>query len=164
MGAFATLRGLLTGGVAVSLPADPTAPDGPVLIHTVIQVDGDIVNRVSPALLAKPATMMTADIDRHRQAVIAALKPLKTVKTWIARFGVAVGTVGAGTALGSGFTAVSTQSDVAEPLLTTGGGAVAVIAVIVGRIPAVSGFFVRSAVSTGIRFGRSWLGRRLSGA
>lgn len=152
---------LLAGGMMVVLPVDPNRPDGPALIRTVVQFDGDILDCVSPALLAKPADAMAADFARHHDAVVAAMKPLGKLKIWVERLGVGIAAAGAGTALASTAGTITGSAQIAEAAPVFGLGTL--ITAIGFVLPMVSGWLLRRVVAVALRIAGSRLGRRLTG-
>lgn len=164
MRTFGTLREMLFGGVAVTMPADPRDPNGPALIRTVIQLDGDILSRVSPDFMARPKKVVAAELERHLADVRDAVRPIRRLKTVMEWLGDGIAAIGTGTMVGSAANAVFADAG-AGALLTVGG--IGVAAIPLGfAIPAVLGGQLRRAVSILVLVGRSgpgrWLLRKLA--
>ena len=164
MRTFRTLREMLFGGVAVTLPEDPHDPDGPALIHTVVQLDGDILSRVSPDFMARPQEVVAAELKRHLADVRDAVRPVRRLKAVVEWLGDGVAAIGTGTVVGSAANAVFAEAGAGD-LLTVGG--IGVVAIPLGvAIPAVLGGQLRQAVNIVVFVGRSgpgrWLLRKLA--
>ena len=157
MSTFRTLREMLLGGAAVTVPADANEPDGPVLIRTVVQLDGDILSRVSPELMARPEEAVAAELKRHLADVREAVRPVRRLKAVVDWLGNGIAAIGAGTAIGSTANAAFADAGAGDPLALVGIG---VAAIPLGfAIPAVLGSQLRQTVSILIMLGRTRPGR-----
>lgn len=163
MRTFRTLREMLFGGLAVTVPADPRDPNGPALIRTVVQLDGDILSRVSPDFMARPQEVVVAELERHLADVRDAVRPVRRLKTVVDWLGDGIAAIGAGTVIGSTANAAFADAGAGD-LLTV--SAIGFAAIPFGfAIPAVLGGQLRQAVGILVFVGRSapgrWLLRKL---
>ena len=148
---------MLIGGVAVTVPANPDKPDGPALIRTVVQLDGDILSRVSADLMDRPQEVVAAELERHLAQVRAAMRPVRRLKTAVEWLGDGIAAIGTGTAIGSAANAAFADADAGNPLMLVGIG---VAAVPLGfAIPALLGSQLRQTVGILGFVGRTRLGR-----
>lgn len=162
IGKFEPFGSLLTGGLTVTSAADMGDGGDPRHISTLIQIDGDILNRVSPALLDKPPDALAADLARHHEAVIVAMRPLIILKRLVDGVGGAAGTVGAGFAAGSAArTVTATTSDPSHVALMFGLGLVGIATAFGIRVPIMANGVTRLLVVAVIRAERSGLIRLL---
>ncbi|MEO1225002.1 MAG: hypothetical protein AAFX92_12295 [Pseudomonadota bacterium] len=160
MSVFGTLHEMIQGGVAVNVLVDPQGPkgaEGPALIRTVVQLDGDIVSRVSPDLMKQPQDVIVAELERHLADVRDAVRPVRRLKAIVDWLGDGIAAIGAGTAIGGAANAAFAEAGTGDPLTAVGIG---VLAVPLGfAIPAVLGSQLRQTVNILILLGRTRPGR-----